>query len=109
MILSSELSCSSCSEIGRSQEMSWTVAVAGRLICSACDIVWMGQGWMGRYLGAQLHWVARQNIARLAYGVVDELDVAVQYVAAHVFDQTAQVADRHRLHLVQANKQNNRT
>jgi len=53
----------------------------------------------GYQLGAQLHGVAGQDITRLPDRVVDQLDVPVQDVAAHVLDQAAQVADGHGLHL----------
>lgn len=69
----------------------------GVTVVDDCFGIWVGNCYL--YLSAQLHRIARQHIAGLAYRVVDELDVAVQNVAAHVFDQTAQVADRNGLNL----------
>lgn len=50
-------------------------------------------------LGAQLHGVPGENVARLANRVINQLNVPVQDVAPHVLQEAPQVADGDRLNL----------
>lgn len=51
------------------------------------------------YLWAKLHWITCEHVARLAYCIIDELDIAIQQIAAHMLDEATQIADGDGLNL----------
>lgn len=57
-----------------------------------CQCVLITIGKPGDDLRGELQGVSGEHVAGLAYGVVSELKVAVQQVAANVFEHATQVA-----------------
>lgn len=50
-------------------------------------------------MSSELHGVSRENITRLSDCIIHQLDITVKDVAANMFNETAQIANRDSLNL----------